>query len=175
MSKKNSPDVLIVGSGFYGAVLAERIATKLNKKVLIIEKRNHIGGNCYSEIDKKTNIEYHKYGTHIFHTSNQRVWDYINKFTEFNNYRHQVLTKHKGKVFQMPINLETINSFFKKNFNPDQAVSFIKAKTKKLKRRDRLVSTEKIEDLEAKYFDQIKTLNAAPLKKSSKPKKLRSR
>ena len=81
MSKKNSPDVLIVGSGFYGAVLAERIATKLNKKVLIIEKRNHIGGNCYSEIDKKTNIEYHKYGTHIFHTSNQKVWDYINNFT----------------------------------------------------------------------------------------------
>ena len=93
----NKPDVLIVGSGFYGAVLAERIANVLGKKVLIIEKRNHIGGNCYSEVDKKTKIEYHKYGTHIFHTSNQKVWDSINRFTEFNNYRHQVLTNYKIK------------------------------------------------------------------------------
>ena len=63
-------DYLIVGCGLYGSVLAERIANVLKKKVTIIEKRNHIGGNCYSEIDKKTGIEYHKYGTHIFHTSN---------------------------------------------------------------------------------------------------------
>ena len=120
MNKKkkiNNPDILIVGSGFFGAVLAERIANTLGKRVLIIDKRNHIGGNCYSEIDKKTKIEYHKYGTHIFHTSNENVWKYINKFTEFNNYRHQVLTKHKNKVYQMPINLETINAFFKKNFS----------------------------------------------------------
>lgn len=65
-------DFLIVGSGFYGSVLAERIASILKKKVLVIEKRNHIGGNCYSEFDKTTNIEYHKYGTHIFHTSNKK-------------------------------------------------------------------------------------------------------
>ncbi len=133
MNKKNNPDVLIVGSGFYGLVLAERLANVLNKKILIIEKRNHIGGNCYSETDKKTNIEYHKYGTHIFHTSNLKVWNYINKFTEFNNYRHQVLTKHKNKIFQMPINLETINSFFKKNLNPIDAEKFISKKTKKFK------------------------------------------
>ena len=130
--KFSNPDILIVGSGFFGAVLAERIANTLGKKVLIIDKRNHIGGNCYSEIDKKTQIEYHKYGTHIFHTSNENVWKYINKFTEFNNYRHQVLTKHKNKVYQMPINLETINAFFKKNFNPKQAVNFLEKKTKKL-------------------------------------------
>ncbi len=148
MKKNNIPDVLIIGSGFYGAVLAERIANVLNKKVLIIEKRNHIGGNSYSEIDDKTDIEYHKYGTHIFHTSNEKVWKYINKFTEFNNYRHQVLTKHKGKVFQMPINLETINSFFKKNFNPDQAVSFIQSKTKKYK-------NYKFKNFEDKAISQI--------------------
>ena len=114
MNKNYKPDILIIGSGFYGTVLAERLANILNKKVLIIEKRSHIGGNSYSEFDKKTNIEYHKYGTHIFHTANKKVWNYINKFTEFNNYRHQVLTSHKNKIYQMPINLETINSFFKK-------------------------------------------------------------
>tara|TARA_B100001057_G_C22811670_1_gene935671 strand:+ start:596 stop:1747 length:1152 start_codon:yes stop_codon:yes gene_type:complete len=134
--KKNlsNPDVLIVGAGFFGTVLAERIANDLGKEVLIIDKRNHIGGNCHSEIDKKTQIEYHKYGTHIFHTSNEKVWKYINDFTKFNNYRHQVLSKHKGQVYQMPINLETINSFFKKNFNPSQAISFLEKKTKNLKK-----------------------------------------
>ena len=90
-------DFLIVGSGFYGAVLAERIANILKKNVIILEKRNHLGGNCFSETDKITGIEYHKYGTHIFHTSNNLVWDYINNFTKFNNYRHQVITKHKNK------------------------------------------------------------------------------
>ena len=148
MRKNNIPDVLIIGSGFYGAVLAERIANVLNKRVLIIEKRNHIGGNSYSETDKKTNIEYHKYGTHIFHTSNEKVWKYINNFTEFNNYRHQVLTSHKNKVYQMPINLETINTFFKKNFNPSEAQSFVQKKTKKFKKY-------KFKNFEDKAISQI--------------------
>ena len=124
-------DFLIVGCGFYGAVLAERIANILKKKVIIIDKRDHIGGNCYSELDKKTGIEYHKYGTHIFHTSNQLVWDYINKFTKFNNYRHQVLSSHSGKIYQMPINLETINSLYKRNFTPLEARKHIQKESKK--------------------------------------------
>ena len=119
-------DFLIVGTGFYGSVLGERISKILKKKVLFVEKRNHIGGNCYSEIDKKTKIEFHKYGTHIFHTSNEKVWNYINNFAKFNNYNHQVLSMYKNKIYQMPINLETINSFFKKNFSPLQAELFIK-------------------------------------------------
>ena len=132
MSKKKiKTDFLIVGSGFFGSVLAERIAEVLKKKVLIIEKRAHIGGNSYSEIDNKTKIEYHKYGTHIFHTSNTKVWKYLNNFTTFNNYRHQVLSKYKNNIFQMPINLETINSFFKKSFNPKEAKSFINQNTRK--------------------------------------------
>ena len=131
MNKKIKTDFLIIGSGLYGSVLAERISTKLNKKVTILEKRKHIGGNCYSEKDKKTNVEYHKYGTHIFHTSNERVWKYLSNFCELNSYRHQVLSNFKNKIYQMPINLETINSFFKKNFNPDQAYKFLQKKTKK--------------------------------------------
>ncbi|MBW8051161.1 MAG: UDP-galactopyranose mutase [Cytophagales bacterium] len=117
---------LVVGSGFFGSVIAERIANDLNEKVLVIEKRNHIGGNCFSTIDDSTGIEYHKYGTHIFHTSNKKVWDYINRFTEFNGYVHQVLTTYKNKVYQMPINLETINAFYNINLKPFQVDEFIK-------------------------------------------------
>lgn len=116
---------IVVGSGFFGAVIAERIATDLGEKVLVIEKRSHIGGNCYSEINKETGIEKHNYGTHIFHTDNRVVWEYINRFTEFNTYRHQVLTTHRDKVYQMPINLETINSFYGLNLKPFEVDKFL--------------------------------------------------
>jgi len=118
-------DYLIIGAGLFGSVIAERIANELNKKVLIIEKRSHIGGNCYSKQDEDTGIEYHQYGTHIFHTSSPKVWKYITKFTEFNNYHHQVLTSWQNKVYQMPINLETINSFFDLNLKPYEVEDFL--------------------------------------------------
>lgn len=124
-------DYVLVGAGFFCSVIAERIANDLNKKVLIIEKRNHIGGNCYSETDDKTGIEYHKYGTHIFHTSNEHVWNYISKFTTFNSYYHQVLTVYNGQVYQMPINLETINAFYKTNLKPFEVDAFLKQETDK--------------------------------------------
>ena len=132
---KIKTDFLIIGAGMYGSVLAERIAGVLKKKVIILDKRYHIGGNCYSEFDKKTNIEFHKYGTHIFHTSNERVWRYFSEFCELNSYRHQVLSSFNKKIYQMPINLETINSFFEKSFNPQQAYSFIQKKTKRFKKK----------------------------------------
>lgn len=119
-------DYVLVGAGFFCSVIAERIANDMNKKVLIIEKRSHIGGNCYSEIDSKTGIEYHKYGTHIFHTSDKDVWDYISSFTSFNSYYHQVLTIFNGQVYQMPINLETINSFYNLNLKPYEVDTFLK-------------------------------------------------
>lgn len=118
-------DYLIVGAGFFGAVLAERIASTLNKRVLLLEKRAHIGGNCYSERDPETGIEYHKYGTHIFHTNSKKVFEYLSQFTEFNSYYHQVLTTHQGKVYQMPINLETINSFYGVNLKPFEVEAFL--------------------------------------------------
>ena len=132
---KNNIDFLVVGSGFFGCVIAERIASVIKKNILIIDKRDHIGGNCFSAIDPVTKIEYHKYGTHIFHTSNQKVWNYINKFTKFNGYRHQVISNYNNKKYQMPINLETINDYYKKNFNPKEAEAFIKKKSKKFKKR----------------------------------------
>jgi len=121
----NGLKYLVVGSGFWGSVFAERIASELNEKVLVIDKRSHIGGNSYSEIDKSTGIEYHKYGSHIFHTSSQKVWNYINKFTEFNNYKHKVLTTYKNKVYFMPINLSTINSYYDLNLKPYEAEEFL--------------------------------------------------
>ncbi len=122
---------LIVGSGFFGSVLAERIANGLNEKVMIVEKRNHFGGNCYSKDDNETGIHYHKYGTHIFHTDNEKVWKYINQFTSFNGYFHQVLTTFKNKVYQMPINLETINSFYDKNLKPFEVEEFLRIEIQK--------------------------------------------
>ncbi len=119
---------VIVGAGFFGSVIAERIANDLKENVLVIDKNQHIGGKCYSETDALTGIEYHKYGTHIFHTSNKPVWQYIQRFTEFNGYYHQVLTTYNNKVYQMPINLETINSFFNINLKPFEVGDFIKEK-----------------------------------------------
>lgn len=122
----NNYRFIIVGSGFLGSVLAERIANELGEEVAIIEKRCHTGGNCYSENEPETGIHYHKYGTHIFHTSDPEVMKYINKFCTFNNYRHQVLTNHCGRIFQMPINLETINSFYGMNLRPYEVEKFLK-------------------------------------------------
>ena len=122
---------IVVGSGFFGATIAERIANVLNEKVLVLEKREHLGGNSYSEAGPATGIDCHMYGSHIFHTTRKNVWDYINNFAEFNSYRHKVLTKHKGSVYYMPINLETINNFFNKQFNPLEAKQFIKTEVEK--------------------------------------------
>jgi UDP-galactopyranose mutase len=114
-------------------VIAERIANDLKERVVVIDKRPHIGGNCFSEDDKETGIHYHKYGTHIFHTSNKIVWDYINRFTEFNGYFHQVLTTYKNRVYQMPINLETINAFYNLNLKPYEVDGFLEKEIAKEK------------------------------------------
>jgi UDP-galactopyranose mutase len=118
-------DLLVVGSGFYGLTIAQQAADRLGLKVKVLERRNHIGGNAYSEFDPETGIEVHKYGSHLFHTSNERVWEYVNRFTAFNDYKHLVWAKHDGELYPMPINLDTINKFFDKNFNSEEAQEFI--------------------------------------------------
>jgi UDP-galactopyranose mutase len=122
-------DLVVVGSGFYGLTIARQAANELGLKVLVLEKRNHIGGNAYSEFDPETGIEVHKYGSHLFHTSNERVWEYVNRFTAFNSYRHKVWAKHQNHLYPMPINLDTINQFFGKSFSSDQAQDFIQGQT----------------------------------------------
>jgi len=121
----NGLKYLVVGAGFYGSVVAEHIARVLGEKVLVLDSRPHLGGNSFSEFDEETGIEVHKYGSHIFHTSNQRVIDYISRFSRFNTYRHRVLTKYKSKTYSMPINLMTINSFFGTDLTPLEARAFL--------------------------------------------------
>src|SRR5438270_13491487 len=101
-------DLIIVGAGFFGLTIAECAARELGLRVLVIEKRAHIGGNAYSRIDADTDDEVHVYGSHIFHTNSAEVWQYLNRFTQFTDYRHHVFTRHNGRVFPMPITLGTI-------------------------------------------------------------------
>jgi UDP-galactopyranose mutase len=104
-------DYVIVGAGFAGSVIAERIAIQQSKKILIIEKRNHIGGNCYDYKDEN-NIIIHKYGPHLFHTDYKEVFDYLSKFTEWQNYHHRVLAFVDGKKVPIPFNLNTLYEVF---------------------------------------------------------------
>jgi UDP-galactopyranose mutase len=124
-SKLASTELIIVGSGFFGLTVAERAANVSGANVLVLERRSHIGGNAYSFVDPSTHIEVHKYGSHLFHTSNPRVWDYANQFTSFNDYRHRVMTIHKNKIYSMPINLATICSYYNKVLSPNEAMSLI--------------------------------------------------
>ena len=120
-----SPQLIIVGSGFYGLTIAHQAATKLGLKVLVLERRDHIGGNAYSALDPETGIETHVYGSHLFHCNSEDVWIYLTSFTPFTHYRHHVLSVHRGKVYPMPINLGTICSFFGRAMSPDEARTLI--------------------------------------------------
>lgn len=104
-------DYIVAGSGLAGVVMAEQIATKLDKKVLIIEKRNHIGGNCFDFKDEN-NILIHKYGPHLFHTNNKEVIDYLSNFTSWDIYNHEVLCFLDGKKVPIPFNLNTLYEVF---------------------------------------------------------------
>jgi len=125
-------DLVVVGSGFFGLTIAERCAEELGLKVLVLDRRPHIGGNAYSETDPETGIEVHRYGAHLFHTSNRSVWDYANRFTGFTGYQHRVYTRHQGQVYPMPINLGTINQFFDAAYSPDEARALIKEQSAEL-------------------------------------------
>ena len=99
-------DYLIVGAGFFGAVFAHE-ATARGKKCLVVEKRDHIGGNCYTEMVE--GIAVHRYGAHIFHTSDKAVWSYIGQFAEFNNYVNSPIANYKGEIYNMPFNMNTFS------------------------------------------------------------------
>ena len=102
-------DYLIVGAGLFGAIFAYE-AKKRNKKCLVIDKRAHIAGNIYTENIEGINV--HKYGAHIFHTSNKEVWEYINKFAEFNNYINSPVARYKDELYNMPFNMNTFNKLW---------------------------------------------------------------
>jgi UDP-galactopyranose mutase len=118
-------DLVIVGSGFFGLTIADRCARDLGLRVLIVERRGHIGGNAYSEPEPQTGIEVHRYGAHLFHTSSTRIWEYVSQFTAFTGYQHRVFSTFKGRVYPLPINLGTICEYFGAAMSPGQARELI--------------------------------------------------
>lgn len=123
-------DYLVVGAGVFGATVAERLSAA-GKKVLVIDERENVGGNVYSYTDEETGIEVHKYGSHIFHTEYDNVWDYVTKFTDFNDYIHTVNTWHNGKLYPMPINLDTINLLYGTEMDAAEAERFVVEEAKR--------------------------------------------
>jgi UDP-galactopyranose mutase len=118
-------DIVIIGSGFFGLTIAERCSRDLGLRVLVVERRPHIGGNAYSEPEPQTGIEIHRYGAHLFHTSNARVWEYANRYTDFTGYQHRVFTIYKGRVYTLPINLGTMCEYFGAALSPDEARAIV--------------------------------------------------
>jgi UDP-galactopyranose mutase len=141
-------DLVVVGSGFFGLTVAERAAAELGKKVLILERRSHIGGNAYSEAEPETGIEIHRYGAHLFHTSNKRVWDYVNRFTAFTGYQHRVFARVGEQVYSFPMNLGLINQFFGKSHTPDEARALIAKQSSEFE-------TEAAQNLEEKAISLV--------------------
>lgn len=135
---ENRYDYLIVGSGLSGAIFAHE-AAKQGKKCLVIEKRNHIAGNVYTENIEGINV--HKYGAHIFHTSNKEVWDYINQFAEFNNFVNSPLAVYKNELYNLPFNMNTFSKMWGIK-TPEQAKHVIESQVKKSK----IISPKNLED-----------------------------
>lgn len=121
-------DYLIVGSGLYGSVFAREL-TNAGKKVLVIDKRNHIGGNVYTE--KVEGINFHKYGAHIFHTNYKEVWNYLNKYIEFNRFTNSPVANYKGELYSLPFNMYTFNKMWGV-ITPDQALAKIQEQRKEI-------------------------------------------
>lgn len=116
---------VVVGSGIFGSVMAERIASVLEEPVTVVERRNAVGGNCRSEFDSETGIECHCYGSHIFHTVSRKVYEYLTRFTEFTPYRHKVILISENCSYFMPVNLKTLNDVHGRNFSPEEAEQFL--------------------------------------------------
>lgn len=131
-------DYLVVGSGLYGSIFAYE-ANKKGKKVLVIEKREHIGGNIYTE--NRDGINVHKYGAHIFHTSNKEVWEYINQFAEFNRYTNSPVARYKDELYNMPFNMNTFNKLWGV-VTPKEA----KEQIEKEKRESKIVEPKNLEE-----------------------------
>ena len=120
-----SPRTLVVGAGFSGAVAARELARTLDQKILVIDEREHAGGNCHTERDAASGVMLHRYGPHIFHTDREDVWNYVRGFSEFGPFVNRIKASISRGVFGLPINLQTINQFFGKRFSPDEARTFI--------------------------------------------------
>ncbi len=116
-------DYLVVGAGFSGSVLAERLAQAGGHSVLLIDRRDHLGGNAYDRTDEQ-GIRIHRYGPHIFHTNSREVFDYLSRFTAWRSYEHRVLASVRGQLLPIPINLDTVNRLYGYDFSPRQLADY---------------------------------------------------
>lgn len=116
--------LLMVGAGLSGAVIGRTLA-EVGHDITVVDTRDHVAGNCHTTRDAETGVMVHVYGPHIFHTDDVEVWDYVNRFETFRPYKNRVKTTSKGQVFSLPINLHTINQFYRKTLRPDEARDFI--------------------------------------------------
>jgi UDP-galactopyranose mutase len=148
-------DHLVVGGGFAGCVLAERLASQLGRRVLIIDRRDHIGGNAYDCLDE-AGVMIHRYGPHIFHTNSEKVFDYLSHFTEWRPYEHRVLAEVDGQQVPIPINLTTLNELYGLQMDSEAAAAFLAARATPMAQirssRDVVVS-QVGEELYRKFFE----------------------
>jgi UDP-galactopyranose mutase len=124
-------DYLIVGAGFAGSVMAEQLARTCGKKVLLVDRRPHVGGNAYDHLDS-SGLLIHKYGPHIFHTNSSEVFNYLSRFTEWRKYEHRVLASVTGKLVPVPINLDTVNRLYDLNLTEDEIEEFFRSRAEKI-------------------------------------------
>jgi UDP-galactopyranose mutase len=151
---KSYYDYLIVGAGFAGSVLAERLAAGLGKKVLVCDRRNHVGGNAYDHRDA-AGILVHKYGPHIFHTNSPEIFGYLSRFTAWRDYEHRVLASVEGQLLPIPINLDTINRLYGLNLGEEQVADFLAARAEKIatpRTSEEVVLSRVGRDLYEKFF-----------------------
>lgn len=119
-------DVIVAGAGLWGATVARRLADA-GRRVLVLERRAAVGGNCRAATDAATGIEVHVYGSHIFHTDNEEVWRFVTRFTDFNGYRHRVIARRDGRDYPLPIGLPLLRAFFGRGFTAEEAETFLAA------------------------------------------------
>ncbi|MBR1795858.1 UDP-galactopyranose mutase [Candidatus Saccharibacteria bacterium] len=135
---------IVVGAGLFGATVAEKLSHQA--PVLIIDRRPHLAGNVYSHFDEATGIEVHDYGSHIFHTESDEVWDYITQFTDFNNYTHTVNTRYQGELYPMPINLDTINKLYGQDMDTEGAERFVAKEAKADSEKEGITDPQNFEE-----------------------------
>ena len=150
----NTYDYLVVGAGFAGSVLAERLASTMGKRILLIDKRDHVGGNTFDYLDR-AGILVHRYGPHIFHTNSSEVMEYLSKFTEWRDYEHRVLASVDGKLLPIPINLDTINRMYGLSLDAAGMQAFLDARVEtpaKIRTSEDIVVSRVGRELYEKFF-----------------------